>query len=256
MWSGWRISLVAITSLAVIAAGGYYVLGPGAPLGARKAIEEAVAASAATRSASATFMTQVSGITVLFGTAREQGSPSRTATLAMTTVDGAERFSVTEIIAGPKVYISTPGLVRATGRQWLSIPVPELTADPALARLFPTNAIPDAGAGLLAVARTVRLAGTATLSGVPTSCYVGTIDPSTARATLAPRLSQLLAPELAATTGQIRFTAWIDRQHNFRKIETASTVGGRLTVTTLYFTPGSEAGPIAVPVASDVETAR
>jgi len=255
MWSARRITLVAITSLAVIAGGGYYVLGPGAPVSPRQAIQDAVAASAAAKSASATFTTQVSGMTVLFGTVRQQGWQSSKATLAMTTVDGAERFSVTEIVLGSTVYISTPGLVEATGKQWLGVPVRALTADPALAQLYQTNAIPAVGAGLLAMASTVRLAGTETISGVPTSRYVGTIDPSRARATLAPRLGQLLAPELAATTGQIRFTAWIDRQHNFRKIQTTSTVGGRLTVTTLVFMARSLPGRIATPVDSQVETA-
>jgi hypothetical protein len=256
MWTGRRISVVAIASLAVIAGGGYYVLVPGAPVSPREAIQEAVAASAAAKSASATFTTQVSGMTVLFGTVTQQGWQSSKATLAMTTVDGAERFSVTEIVLGPNVYISTPGLVEATGKHWLDIPVPALTADPAMAQLYQTNAIPAAGAGLLAMASTVRLAGTATIGGVPTSRYVGTIDPSAARAALAPRLSQLLAPELAATTGPIRFTAWIDRQHNFREIETTSTVGGRVSVTTLLFTTRSLPGHIEAPAESQVESLR
>lgn len=254
MWSGRRITSVALSSLAVIAVGAYYVLRPPVLVSPRQAIEQAVATSAAAKSASTTFSTQVSGMTTLYGTAREQGAQARMATLVMTAVDGAEHFSVTEIVSGSNVYISTPGLVQALGKQWLGVPVPMLTADPALAQLYQTNAIPDAAAGLLAVASTIRLAGTATIRGVPVSRYVGTIDPSRARARLAPRLAQLLAPELAATTGVIRFTAWIDGQHNFRKIETTSTVGGRVSMTTLIYLGRSPSARIGVPVDSQVES--
>jgi len=253
MWSGRRISAVALSSLSVIAVGSSYVLRPTVQVSPRQAIEQAVATSAAATSASTTFSTQVSGMTTLYGTAREQGRESRMATLAMTAVDGAEHFSVTEIVTGPAVYISTPGLAQALGKKWLGIPVPKLTEDPAMAQLYQTNAIPDAGAGLIAVASTVRLAGTETIGGVPVSRYVGTIDPSRARDRLAPRLAQLLAPQLAATTGQIRFTAWVDGQHNFRKIQTISTVGGRVSQTTLIYTSSSLPGRIDVPVSSEVE---
>ncbi|MBO0832895.1 MAG: hypothetical protein J2P28_03665 [Actinobacteria bacterium] len=252
MWSGWRVSSVGFLAVAVLVAGVHYARVLRARPEPRQAIQQAVALSSSATSASVTFSTQVNGLTVLFGTVREQGSGSKMARLSMTSVDGAVRFRVSEIVTETSVYLSTPGLTRALGRKWLQVPMPRLTASPAMAQLYQTNVIPYVGAGLLATARTVRWSGTATINGAPTSSYVGVIDPSTARAKLDPRLRQLLAPELGATTGQISFTAWIDGAHNFRKIETSATVGGRLTVTTLIFSSGSAAVHIAVPVTSDV----
>jgi hypothetical protein len=253
--SSWRIALLALICLAVIAVGGYRVmrhLYPAIPPSADQVIHDASATTAAMTSANASFTTQVSGLTTMFGTVRERITPTGLATLSMTTVDGADRFAVTEVVTRSTVYVTMPSLATAFGKPWLGVPVPALGAYPAVAQLYQTAALPTAEAALIGCASTERLTGTTTVRGVKVSRYVGSIDPATALSELAPGQRQLLAPELAAATGTISFTAWIDAQHNLRKIQTSATIGGQLTVTTVVVTAVNRVLHIAVPQPSQV----
>jgi hypothetical protein len=170
----------------------------------------------------------------------------------MTSVDGAERFAVTEVVTRSTVYVSMPSLTAAFGKPWLGVPVAKLGAYPAMAQLYQTAALPTAEAALIGTAETERLAGKATVRGVPVSRYVGRIDPATALTALAPHMRELLAPELGAATGTIGFTAWIDSQHNIRKVQTSATIGGQLTVTTVVITALNRVTHIAVPQSGEV----
>jgi hypothetical protein len=250
----WRVVLLAVIALGVLGFGGYRVLRhlqTPAPPSADQAIRDAASTAADMTSANANFTTQVSGLTVMFGTVRERVMPARLATLSMTAVDGAYRFTVSEVVTGSTVYVSMPSLSATFGKPWVGVPVPELGADPAMAQLYQTAALPAAEAALIGTASTERMTGTTIVRGVPVSRYVGSINPATAQAELAPALRQLLAPELAAT-GTISFTAWIDAQHNLRKIQTSATIGGRLTVTTVVVTAFNRALRISVPQSGQV----
>jgi hypothetical protein len=249
------VALLGFIALAVVAVGGYGVISTinrPIPPSADQVIREVAHAATTMSSDSANFTTQVSGMTVMVGTVHERVTPSRLATVSMTSIDGAERFPVTEVVSRSTVYVRMPSLAAAFGKPWLGVPISELGADPAMAQLYQTAALPTAEAALIGTANTERMTGTATFRGVKVSRYVGSIDPATALAELDPGLGQLLAPELASTTGTIRFTAWIDSQHNLRKIETTATIGGQLTVTTVVVTAVNGAIHIAVPEPSQV----
>ena len=249
------MALLAVIALAVIGVGGYRVYQhwfPPVPPSAAQELREATSTARAGSSASATFSTQVSGLTVMFGTIREQTKPFSLAAVSMTSVDGAERFAVTEVVTLSDVYVTMPSLAAADSKPWLAVPVARLGADPAMTQLYQTSVLPSAEAALVANARTVRRAGTATVRGVPVSRYVGTIDPATALAALGAESRALLAPELTATTGTIHFTAWIDAKHHLRKVETSAIVGGRVTVTTVVVTALNRRLHIAVPDSGQV----
>ena len=249
------MALLAVIALAVMGVGGYRVYKhwfPPVPPSPVQEIRAAASAARAVTSASATFTTQVSGLTVMFGTIRQQTSPTRVATVSMTSVDGAERFAVTEVVTLSNVYVTMPSLAAATGKPWLAVPVARLGADPAMTQLYQTGVLPTAETALVGTASTVRLAGTATVRGVPVSRYVGTIDPATALAAFGAQSRELLAPELTAVTGSIHFTAWIDAKHHLRKIETSAIVGGRRTVTTVLVTAFNRRMHIDVPDSSQV----
>jgi len=234
--------------------GGYRVirqLYPAIPPSADQVMRDA-AATAARSSASAQFTTQVSGLTVMIGTVRERAAPTRLATLSMTSINGAEQVAVTEVVTRSTVYVNMPSLTAAFGKPWLGVPIGNLGADPAMAQLYQTAALPTAEAALIGTADTERLAGKATVRGVPVSRYVGSVDPASALTALAPAMRQLLAPELASATGIIGFTAWIDAQHNIRKVQTSATIDGELTVTTVVITALNRATHIAVPQSSQV----
>ena len=253
----WRavVLALAVTALAVIGVGGYRVYQHFRPVSLAPAglvIEEAASSAGAVSSASATFTTQVNGLTVMFGTVSERVTPTRLATLSMTSVDGVERIPVTEVVTRSDVFVSMPSMVAAIGKPWLKVPVPELGADPAMAQLYQTGALPTAEAALVSAASTVQLAGTTTVRGVPVSRYVGSINPATALDGLDAKLRPLLAAQLAATTGTIHFTAWIDSQHSLRKVQTSAIIGGQLTVTTVVVIATNRVLHIAVPNTSQV----
>jgi hypothetical protein len=240
-----------VVALAVLAADGWWLVRSREQ--ARQTpptvLAEAVSQVAALTSARATFTTQVAGLTTVFGQISEQVRPRR-ATLTMTTVDGADRFGVSEVVTDSAVYLRAPALASAVGKPWVSVPLTGLAADPMLVGLYQTEAIPTADAALLGMATTVRSTGTATIDGVRTTRYVGSIDPAAALRRLSPGARQLLAPELATVTGTVRFVAWIDGQHAFRKFQTSAVVGGLSTVTTVVINAFDPAIHLTVPDSS------
>lgn len=250
-----RLLLLAFIALGVIAAGSYRVLkawNQDVPPSADQAMRDAATTAAAMTSANATFTTQVSGLTVMFGTVRERVTPARVAKLSMTSVDGAARFPVTEVVTPSQVYVSMPSLTATFGKPWLGVPVSQLGADRAMTQLYQTAALPTAEAALIGTATTEQLTGSTKMRGVTVFRYGGTINPAAALAELAPGMRQLLAPELTASTGTIRFTVWLDARHQLRKVQTSATVGGQLTVTTVVVTAVNRTLHITVPSPGEV----
>jgi hypothetical protein len=211
----------------------------------------AVSQAAALTSARATFTTQVSGLTTVFGRVSEQLRPQRT-TLTMTTVDGADRFGVTEVVTDSAVFIRAPGLANSVGKPWISVPVAGLTADPALMGLYQTGSIPTIDAAMIGTATGVRSTGPRTVNGVRTTRYVGTVEPAQALRRLSPAERQLLAPELTAVSGDLHFVAWIDAHHNLVKLQTSATIDGLSTVTTVVVTAFNQRLHVTVPPESQV----
>jgi len=253
--SGLLVALLAFIALTVLAVGGYGVITHAnrpIPPSADQVMQDTAHTAATMTSASATFTTEVSGMTVMFGTVRERVTPTSLAMLSMTSVDGVARFAMTEVVTRSIVYVRMPSLAAANGKPWIGVPVAELGAYPPMAQLYQTAALPTAEAALIGTASTERMTGTTTMKGVKVSRYVGSIDPATALTDLAPDLRRLLAPELSATTGTISFTAWIDAQHNLRKIQTSAIIGGQLTVTTVVVTAVNRVLHIAVPESGQV----
>ncbi len=211
----------------------------------------AVARAAALRSANAAFTTQVDGLTTVTGRVSEQLRPQLVA-LTMTAFDGADQFGVSEVVTDSAVYLRAPGLANAAGKPWISVPVTGLAADPALMELYQAGAIPTVDAALIGTALGVRLAGRQTIDGVATARYIGTIDPALTMRRLSPALRQLLAPELTAITGDMRYSMWVDSHHDLVRLQTSATIDGSSTVTTVVVTALNKQVHIAVPAASQV----
>lgn len=237
-----------VVALTVLAADGWWLLHnrEQAKQTPHTVLAEAVSQAAALSSVRANFTTQLAGLTSVFGQVNEQRRPDR-ATLTMTTVDGADRFGVSEVVTESVVYVRAPGLANAVGKPWISVPMTGLTADPAMEGLYQTEAIPSADAALLGTAATVRSAGTATIDGARTTRYVGSIDPATALRRLPQAEGQLLTPELKSVTGELHFVAWIDGQHNLRQVQTSGTIGGVSTVITVVIKAFDPAVHVIVP---------
>jgi hypothetical protein len=256
---GWRFGVIIVVALGVLAADGLWLrhtrevkLAEAASRQTPRAeTAEAVSQARTLTSARATFTTQVAGLTTVFGRVSEQLRPQRV-TLTMTTVDGAERFGVTEVVTDSAVFLRAPGLASSVGRPWISVPVAGLTADPALFELYQTGAIPTLDAALIGTADAVRSTGPRTVDGVRTTRYVGTIDPAEADQRLSPAQRQLLAPELTSASGDISFVEWIDGHHNLVKLQTSATMDGVKTVTTVVVTAFNQKMHLTVPASSQV----
>jgi hypothetical protein len=246
--------VIIVVALGVLAADGWWLLRtreaakPQPPLAVTA---EAVSRAAALTSARATFTTEVSGLTTVYGKVTEQLRPQRV-TLTMTTVDGADRFGVTEVVTDSAVFLRAPGLASSVGRPWISVPVAGLTADPALTGLYQTGAIPTVDAAMIGTAAGVRSTGPQTVNGVRTTRFVGAIEPAVALRRLSPAERQLLAPELTAVSGDLNFVAWIDAHHNLVKLETSGMVNGLKTVTTVVVTAFNQKLHVTVPPRSQV----
>jgi hypothetical protein len=241
-----------VAALGVLAADGWWLLRTkesARPETPRAATAAAVSRAAALTSARATFTTQVSGLTTVFGRVSEQLRPQR-ATLTMTTVDGSDRFGVTEVVTDSAVFLRAPGLANSVGKPWISVSLPGLTADPALVGLYQTDAIPTVDAALVGTATAVRSTGVRTVDGVRTTRYVGTIDPAEALKRLSLPERSLLGPELTEATGNMSFVAWIDEHHNLVKLQTSAIIDGLSTVTTVVVTAFNLRIHLSVPAAS------
>lgn len=242
-----------MVALAVLAADGWWLIRTRelARQTPPRVFGEAVSQFAGLSSTTASFTTQVAGLTTVFGQISEQPTSHRV-TLTMTTVDGADRFGVAEVVTGSALYLRAPALAEAVGKPWVSLPLTRLAADPALVGLYQTDAIPTADAALLGMAAVIRPTGTRTIDGARTTRYVGTINVPAALGRLAPGVRQLLAPELSAVTGTMHFVAWIDGHHSFREIQTSAKIGGLSTVTTVVIKTLNSAVHITVPALTSV----
>ncbi len=256
---GWRFGVIIVLALGVLGADGWWLVRTRDIRELELAREQtpqavtakAVSQAAALTSAKATFTTQVAGLTTVFGRVSEQLRPQRV-TLTMTTVDGADRFGVTEVVTDSAVFLRAPGLANSVGRPWISVPVAGLTADPALFELYQTGSIPTLDAAMIGTATAVRSTGPRIVEGVRTTRYVGTIDPALALRRLTPAERQLLAPELTSVSGDISFIAWIDAHHNLVKLQTSATMDGLNTVTTVIVTAFNQRMHLTVPASSQV----
>jgi hypothetical protein len=252
MGHGWRFGVIMVVALGVLAADGWWLVRtkePAKPQPPRTVTAEAVSRAAALTSARATFTTQVSGLTTVFGRVSEQVRPQR-ATLTMTTVDGAVRFAATEVVTDSAVYIKAPGLANSVRKPWISVPLDGLTADPALVGLYQTDVIPTMDVALIGTATGVRSTGIRTVEGVRTTRFVGTIEPAEALRRLKAPVRHLLDPELTEVTGDIQFVAWIDGNHNLVKLQTSAMIGGYTTVTTVVVTAFNQRFDLTVPASS------
>jgi hypothetical protein len=256
---GWRFAIIIVLALGVLGADGWWLvrtrdikeLALARQQTPQAVTAKAVSQAAALTSAKATFTTQVAGVTTVFGRVSEQLRPQRV-TLTMTTVDGADRFGVTEVVTDSAVFIRAPGLANSVGRPWISVPVAGLTADPALFELYQTGSIPTLDAAMIGTATAVRSTGPRTVEGVRTTSYVGTIDPALTLQRLTPAERQLLAPELTSVSGDISFVAWIDAHRNLVKLQMSETTDGVNTVTTVVVTAFNERMHLTVPALSQV----
>jgi hypothetical protein len=179
------------------------------------------------RSFSATMTINSSGVytSSLSGTVDEQVKP---------TLLAHEKYSVTAngtplpggmeaVLTGQAIYLKLSSLSQMLGKPWVKVSFASLKSGtganfaPLVHQMQTSN--PLAYAQMLPDATSVQAAGTATIGGVATTEYTGTLDPVKALTRLDPSLEKVLAPmyqSLGITSD--KFTVWVDGQHQIRKL--------------------------------------
>lgn len=130
---------------------------------------------------------------------------------------------IQEILTGQTLYLKVPALARRLGKPWLKVSFAQIQnrTGISLARIIQQaqQDNPLVQVQMLAGAKNVRVVGHQVIDGVATTHYTGTFAAATALARLP---SSLRAIERAALrklgVTSVRFSVWIDGQHQSRKI--------------------------------------
>lgn len=222
-----------------------------------------MAASAARKvtSFTATMNISSSGLlsTHLVGTLQEQLKPTLLAHQTFTVKGGKIPLpgGMQTLLTGDAVYLKVGSLARLMGKPWMKIPFSAMkqrggiNLAPLVRELQGNN--PLAQTQMLAAASNVHQIGTATVNGIPTTEYAGTLNVAKSLARLGPGLRKLVGPALSATgITTAHFVVWVDAQHQVRKMsetENGSSYHGRSVVT---ITSINQPVHIHVPPASQV----
>jgi hypothetical protein len=164
--------------------------------------------------------------------------------------------AISVIITSTALYIELPGGTGQPGKPWMEILFSSLSGNLGTAlnqALQATqNSNPLTQTRLLATSANVHKVGTAVVGGVSTTEYSGIISPAAAVSALPPSLSTQLAPELKMITGDISWSAWLDRQHMVRKLTEHETIDGQAAALAFTITSVNQPVTVTVPPASQV----
>jgi hypothetical protein len=219
-------------------------------LTARQAVTDAAQTSARLNTASAS-VTINAGNELLKENLHLQLHPELKMSAALTGVPGTGNIS--EVIVGTTVYVKI-GSLAGSGKPWIKLSttgtgsgaiVHELLQQASSGNLATQAKLAEVMSGL-------HQAGHATIGGVPTTRYDGTIEPSKVLPHLSAGLRQLLTPMLSQIHGQLKVSYWIDAQHRIRKLTEIETVNGEQVTTTIVYTAINQPVQITIPPASQV----
>ena len=165
-----------------------------------------------------------------------------------------------EIVTGTAVYFSTAQLTRQLGKPWVKVDLSALKGPAGasaaqLVRSLQSYNFSDQAAETLKLAKNVRVVGTRTVNGVPTTEYSCTLNAAAGRKALPASFRKALAPELRALGNtSIRLHVWIDRQNRMRRWTEILTVGGLTVHSTVTVMALNQPVHITLPPASQTAT--
>ena len=233
----------------------------GSSLAPRHVLLAAAAKAQQLTSATLTLTSQVSGIQSLTitGTVIVQRKPVLQFAGHFRLAAAGRSAQVKEILTGTTLYLSTAALSRQLGKPWVKIDLSALRSPAGasfapLVRSLQSSNFSDQ-AEMLTLAKNVRVVGTQTVNGVPTTEYACGLNAAEGRKMMPASFRKVLAPELRALGNTtIRFHVWIDRQNRMRKVTEILTVAGQTVHTTLTITALNQPVHIMLPPASQTAT--
>jgi len=223
------------------ASGGATGAGAGHAMSAAQELTLAASAAQKVSSFAAQMTVSSSGTlsTHLSGTLQEQVRPTLLASekFNLQSQGTAVPGGMQTLLTGNAIYLKMSTLAKVIGKPWVKIPFSSLKKStgvslaPLIHQLQGNN--PLAQAQMLPAASNVRRVGTATVRGVSTTEYAGTLDIAKSLAKLDPSLRKLVGPALKATgITTANFKVWVDGQHQVRKL-VESEGGGSTHFTTV-----------------------
>ena len=184
----------------------------------------------------ASYTAQTNGSQTLASTILVQYKPALLIKAVANVEASGQSLHITEIVSSKAMYLKMAELSKEAGKPWVEIPFSELkgSAGAVFSQLLQNvQNNPQQQAKMLTASKNVRSLGTHTIDGVRTTEYTGSYTTASALAMLSPSQRKVLGPELKQLTGPIRFSDWIDAQHQVRRtVITESVSGQQITLTT------------------------
>ena len=196
-------------------------------------------ASAALNSESAALTEQLGSLGSIHGSFGVQRRPFLES-VAMTEAVAGQNVRLAVILTKTDVYLKVGnpgGLPGVPAGKWIKVPLTgpaTSSVQTVLQNLSGQN--PLTKMAMLTAGDHLRTAGTATVDGVPTTRYTGTLSVSNALKHLPASTRALVGSALKMINGDIQFSVWIDGSHQIRKLtETESIESETAHVTTTFY---------------------
>lgn len=171
---------------------------------------------------------------------------------------GGHALPVEEIVTAHALYLKLAALGTVTGKPWIKISDTGLRrgSSATFGQLLQAleNANPLAQTSMLTASKDLREVGTQVINGVPTTHYTGSYPIGAALAKLPSALRSLsVLKSMGIKT--VHFDAWIDGQHQVRKMVTAEAGPSARITSTVLITAINQPVSIKLPPPSQVAAA-
>jgi len=173
---------------------------------------------------------------------------------------GGHALPVEEIVTGHALYLKLAALGSATGKPWIKISDAGMRhgSGATISQLLQgiENANPLAQTTMLTASKNRHKVGTQVINGVQPTHYTGSYPISRAFAKVPASLRSMTGPILRSMgIKTVHFNAWIDGQHQVRKIITTEAGATTRITTTIVITAINQPVSVQLPPASQVATA-
>ena len=254
---------VAAAALAALAAAGCSSASSGGggggaqPLSPHQAIQLASDQTSKINSMTMTIDLQLGSTGSMTGSMQMQLKPTLLMEADFNMSGSSLNGTITEIITDKALYMKLPSSIpTGTGKPWIVIDLTKLgnKAGMNFQQLFQQleNMGPQSSSKIFAESKDIHKVGTATINGVATTEYAGTISAAAALSQLPAAQKKQLGPmlsQLGSTT--ISFDVWIDGSNQMRKVIENYDQSGQTVTATIVVTSINQPVNIVLPPTSD-----
>jgi hypothetical protein len=201
----------------------------------------------------ATFSSQVGGVSSISGTIAFQRSPLIIEENLTESANG-QSIPISGIVTPSAMYLKSSVLLKGAPKPWIKIPLARLPAGSAFVSLLHSlqNENPMSQERLFAGAQHVRADGHQVIDGVSTAKYTGMFAPLAAVKYLPAGSRSLFRPLLSQIQGDVHLTVWIGPDNQIKRFTEVETVQTQTVTTTVTYNSINQPVTITLPPASQV----